>query len=100
MWLNFPQLLPADHPQAAKAVGFSAPAQLFEAWKFVRVRRNNDLPADFVGNPMLAAKCDHRHSSADAKTSLHGARLVVDAGMDHATVVSALVEGNAVFFLE
>jgi hypothetical protein len=49
---------------------------------------------------MLAAKFDHRRGSADAKTGLHRARLVVDAGMNHTTVVTALVAGNAVFFLE
>ena len=49
---------------------------------------------------MLEAELDHRRGSTDAKTRLQRARLVVDAGVNDAAVVSALVARDAVFFLQ
>jgi len=49
---------------------------------------------------MLAAELDHGRGSAHAKTRLHGTGLVVNAGVNDAAVVSALVTGNPVFFFE
>ena len=49
---------------------------------------------------MLAAELNHGRGAHDAEASLHRARLVIDAGVNHAAVVSALVAGNAVFLFQ
>jgi hypothetical protein len=61
---------------------------------------NDNFPANLVRNSMLATKLDHGRGSGDAKARLHGTRLVVDARVNDTAVVSALMAGNAVFFLD
>ena len=49
---------------------------------------------------MLAAELNHRSGSGNAEASLQGSGLVIDAGVNHAAVVAALVTGNAIFLFE
>ena len=77
-----------------------APVQFFETRKFVRVSRNNYFPADFMGDFVFPTELDHGRRSTHAQTRLHRAGLVVDAGVNDAAVVAALMPGNAVFFFE
>ena len=53
-----------------------------------------------MGDAVLAAELDHGRGSGDAEFGLERSGLVIDAGVDDAAVVSALVPGNAVFFFE
>ena len=100
MRLDFSQLLRSDQAQAGEAVGFSALAQFLQPRQFVSVGSDDDFAAHFVGNSVLAAELDHGRRSGHAKPGLHGSRLVVDAGVNDAAVVAALVAGDAVFFFE
>jgi len=53
-----------------------------------------------VRDAVLAAELDHGRGSGNTEARLQRARLVVDARVDKAAVVAALVAGNAVFFLQ
>ena len=89
-----------DHAQAGQAVGFSALAQFFETREFVGFGRDDYFAADFVRDVVLAAELDHGGGAGDAESRLQRTGLVVEAGVDDAAVVSALVAGDAVFFLQ
>src|SRR5580698_3650645 len=100
MRLDLAQLLWSDQTQSRQAVGSSAPAHLLETRKFIRVSRYDYFSADVVGDAMLAAELDHGRCSGDAQPRLQRAWFVIDAGVNYSAVASALVTGNAVFFLD
>src|ERR1700688_2508161 len=64
------------------------------------MRGHDDLAADVVWNAVLAAEVNHGRGSGDAEAGLQGSGLVIDAGVNDAAVVSALVASDTVFFLE
>jgi hypothetical protein len=97
--LDFAQFVRSNQAQAGKAIGLSPLAQFLQPREFLGVGRDDDFPADLVRN----ASAQNRTMAAAPGTQepgLHRTGLVVDAGMNHPAVVSALVAGNALFFLE
>src|SRR5205823_10583218 len=66
----------------------------------VSVSRDNHLAANLVPNSLLAAKFDHGRGSGHAKSGFEGTGFVVNAGMNHAAIVAALVASHPIFFLK
>ena len=100
MRLDFTQFFRPDQAQTGQAVGFSALSQFLQPRHFIGASGDDDFATDLVRNSVLAAELDHGRRSTDAQLGFHRPWLVVDAGMNHAAVVSALVAGNAVFLLQ
>src|SRR5579872_128133 len=100
MRLDLAQFLETDQPQTRQPVGLSALAQFFQPRQLDFSCGDDDLPAHVVGHAMLAAELHHRGGSGDAQPSLQRSGLVVDAGVDHAAIVPALVAGNTTFLLQ
>src|SRR5579871_4274349 len=64
------------------------------------MRGHDHLAAHVVRNSVFAAEFDHGCRAAHAKASLHRTWLVVHAGVDHTAIVSALMAGDALLFLD
>ena len=94
--LDLAQFFGADEAEAGQAVGFAALAEVFEAREFVGVGGDDDFATDLVGDGVFAAELDHGRGARHAEAGFQRAGLVVDAGVDDAAVVSALVAGDAV----
>ena len=62
-------------------------------------RGHDDLAANFVPQLVLTAKFHHCCCAFDAKLRLQGAGFVVNARVNDAAVMTALVMGNAGLFL-
>src|SRR5262249_12656576 len=89
-------LLAAEPPEPAKAVGAPARLEIVEASKLLAARRENDLAASFVADPMLLAVPLERGPPFDAEPRLQRARLVVEARVGDAAVVACLVRRDRV----
>ena len=100
MRLNFAQLFPLQQPQSDETVGLSPLQQFLEPWNLFFAGGHDDLATDFMLQVVFAAKFHHGGGSLDAKLCLQRSRLVVNAGVNHAAVVSALMTGNSVFFFD
>src|SRR5215831_4929682 len=98
MRLNIAQLRCPDQPQARESVGFSAFAQFFKARNLLRFGSYDDFAGDFVWNVVLATEIHHGGGSSDAETGFQRSRFVVNPRVNDATVVSALMWGDSVFF--
>ena len=98
--LNFAQLFLLQQSQSGEAVGFSAIEQGVEARDLLGAGGDDDFAADFVRQVVGAAKFHHGGRALDAEFRLQRSRLVVNAGVDHAAVVSALVAGDTVFLFD
>ena len=68
--------------------------------KFAFLRRNDNLAADFMGNAVLAAKCDHGVPAFHAQAGFQRTGSVIQAGMNDATVVAGLVSCDFLLFIE
>ena len=86
--------------QSDQAVGLSPLQQCVEAWDLIGAGGDDDFAADFVRQVVVAAKFHHGGGALDAKLCFQRSRLVVNAGVNHAAVVSALVAGNTVLLLD
>jgi len=102
MWRSavLPGFFGSDEAEAGQAVSFSALAEVFEAGEFVRMGGDDDFATDLVGDVVFAAELYHGRGTGYAEAGFQRAGLVIDAGVDDAAVVSALVAGDAVFFFE
>ena len=94
------KLLAGEHPQARHAVRDSALVQLFQPRNFLRAGRNYQFAALLEGNAVLLAEGFHGRRAGHAIARLQRACLVVQAGVDHAAVVSGLMGGDVVFLLD
>jgi hypothetical protein len=74
--------------------------QFAEAGNFGVVGGNDDLPANFMGDSVFAAEIRHQADSAHGKPGFQRAGLVVEAAVEHAAVVRALVASGSVFFFK
>src|SRR6202522_78204 len=99
MRLDLAQFFRSDEAKSAQPVSFAAPPQFFETRQLGFAGGDDDLAAPFMRNAVLAAKFHHGRGSGHAQPRLQRSRLVVDPGVDDTAVVSALVAGDAVFFL-
>ncbi len=98
--LNLAYLFRLQQAQSGKAIGLSTLEQHFQARDFAIGRGHNDFPADFMRQVVLAAKFHHGRGSFDAQPRLQRSGLVVNAGVNDSTVVSALMTGNSIFLLD
>jgi len=97
---NFAQLFPLKHPQSNQAIGLATLQQLLETRDLCFAGGHNHLPADFMLQAVLAAEFHHGGGALDAKLGLQGSGLVINAGVNHAAVVPALVTGDSVFLFD
>ena len=97
--LQLAQPLDPDH-LGADAVQLAASFELGEARPIVVIERDHDLAAHCVLDLVLPAVLDHRRAAGAAELGLVGARLVVDAGVDHAGVAPALMGRDRTFLLD
>src|SRR5579859_4234567 len=98
--LDLAQFLGTDQPQTRQPVGLSALAQFFQPGQFVFACGDDDFSTHVVRNAMLAAELHHCGGSRHAQPRLQRTGLVVDAGVNYAAVVPALVAGNSTFLLQ
>ena len=61
---------------------------------------DDDLAADFVRDAVFAAELDHGCGAGNAEARLKRSGLVVNARVDDAAVVAALVAGHGLFLFE
>src|SRR5271155_5157625 len=95
--LDLPALQPA---QARHAVGRSSPEQLPQAGHLCLPRSHDDLPTGLMGNVMLGAVTVKLARSLHAQTRLQRPRRVVEAGVNHARVVTRLMRSELRLALE
>ena len=100
MRLDFAHLFALQHAQSRQAVGLAALQQFLKSGNLFFAGGDDDLAADFILQVVLAAELHHGRGALDAKLGFQGTRLVVDAGVNHATVVSTLMTGHPVFFFD
>src|SRR3989441_10199446 len=97
---QFMQLLGIDHREARHTVGSPAAHQFLKAGQFGFNGGGHNLSADLEGNIVLAAELDHGRRTSNAVLRLQRARLVIDAGVDDATVMAGLVSNGGTFLFE
>src|SRR6266851_905149 len=98
--LNFAQLFPVEHPHSNQSVGLAALQQFLETRYLFFAGGHDDLATDFMLQLVFAAEFHHGCGSLDAKLCLQGSRFVVNARVNDAAVVAALVTSDAVFFFD
>ena len=89
-----------NHGEARHAVGCPTPHQFLKTRQFGLCRRDDNLSADLESKIVLPAKFNHRSRTGNAVVRLQGAGFVIDAGVDHATVVAGLMTGDRVFLFK
>ena len=100
MGFNVAQRVAADQPKTREAIGLAALVQFVQAGNFLRLRGYDHFAADLMRQAMGAAKLDHGLRALDTQPCLQRSGFVVNAGVNDAAVVAALVPGHAVFFLQ
>ena len=83
--LDFLDLFPVNWKDA-KSVLQPSPTEVIQNRQLPFVRRDNHFSADFVRDPVLLAKCDHRAVALACKARLETTRLVINPGVDDAAV--------------
>src|SRR3970040_356483 len=78
----------------------SSPGTPFAARRLRLARRDDDLAAQLVADAVLVAEAHQLLSAGDAVLRLQRAGRVVDAGVDDAAVVAALVRRQRLFLLD
>jgi hypothetical protein len=81
-------------PQVRHAVGARTPLELREPRQLVLAERDDELADAVDGDGAALAVGVHARGAVDAQPGLQRAGRVVDAGVDHAAVVAALVCGR------
>ena len=97
---DFSELGGAEPLEAFEAVLLAACFQFAEAGDFGFVGGDDDLPADVVGDGVLAAEFGHEPDSTDCELGLQRTGLVIEAAVEDAAVVRALVAAGSVFFFK
>jgi len=90
MGLELGDLLGAQPPQARHAVGQAAALELVQPRELPLVQGDDDLAAPLHRDAALFAVGVQARRALDTHPRLQGARLVVDAGVDHPRVVAGL----------
>src|SRR5258706_11872303 len=98
--LDFVQLIGTDKAETRESVGLAPAPQFFQARNFLCARGYDDFAADLVRQAMRAAEFDHGARALDAELRFQRSGLVINAGVNDAAVVAALMPAHAVFFLE
>ncbi len=100
VWLDLAHLLRAEPAQASQPVLGAALLQVLQPRDLGVVHRHDELAADIVWNGVFAAELRHLRHAADGEPGLERAGLVIEATVQHAAVVRALVAAHACFFFE
>ena len=98
--LDLQQALPVNHLEVQRPVGCAPPVELVQAVDLRLVGGDDQLAAHLVLDAVLVAKLPEKDAAGGAEIGLLGAGSVVDAGVDHAAVVTRLVLGYLVLFFD
>ena len=97
---DFAELGGVEPLETFKAVLLAARFQFAKAGDFGFVGGYDDLPADFMGDSMLAAEFGHEPNPVHGESALQRTGLVIEAAVEDAAVVRALVAAGSVFFFK
>ena len=86
--------------EAFEAVGGATIEELSEAGDFVLGDGDDEFAADLMGNVVLFAELNHSPDAIDGELGFERARLIVEAGVEDAAVVAALVLADLGFLLD
>ena len=92
MRLDLAQLFATEHAQARQAVLASALEQRVQARHFVLTGGDHHFAAHVVPDPVRLAEFDHLADAAHGQPSAARSGLVVQAAVQHAAVVAALMK--------
>ena len=98
--LDLLSLGPGESAQSFKPVGPPALEHRVEPWQLLGPRCDHELAADLVRDSVMQAELRHATDSRAGESRLGGARRVLEAGVQHAAVVGALVLGDRLLLLE
>ena len=100
MRLSLAQLIAAEPAQSAKFIFRAALLERLEPGYFQLVGGNDHFAADLMFDGVLAAELRHLTDSLHGHARLQGARFVIEAGVQDAAVVRALVAAEAGLFFQ
>jgi hypothetical protein len=100
MRLNLAHLGCVELLQAGQAVLPAPFVQVVQPRNLVGSSCHHQLPAHLVRYVVFLAESNHLPDASNRQPGLHRPRLVVEAAVQHAAVVAALMLSNAGFFLE
>src|SRR5215471_18165968 len=100
MRLDLAKLSGVEKPQATQSVLVAALKERFQARLLFLAHCHHNFAADFMRNGMALAELDHLADAADGEARAARSRLVIEAAVEHAAVVAALMPGHPRFFLE
>ncbi len=86
--------------EAFEAVLLAADFEVTQALDFGFCGGDNDLAADLMGDGVLATEFGHEPDSADGEAGFQRTGLVVEAAVEDAAVVRALVAAGAILFFK
>src|SRR5437867_4382016 len=98
--LELPQLLPPELPDAREPIRPAAPLQLRQRRELRWTCGHDELAIAPVRDAFVGAKLEQRVPSLTAHPRLERIGLVVQTGMNHAAVMTALVCGKTILGLE
>ena len=98
--LALTRLIGGQHAEARQAVGHSPAKQLLEPRALLLGCRDDHLAAHFVADAVFLAEALHLPNSVDGESCLERARSVIQPGVQHAAVMSALMLADLRLFLE
>jgi hypothetical protein len=97
---DFTNLPGFECANAGYSVLATAPQEFMQSGKLPFLRSHDNLAADFVRKAVLAAKRNHGVPAFHAQTGFQRSGFVVQAGMNHATVVAGLVSCDFPLLIE
>ena len=100
MRLDRAQFVGADHLEVGDAVGFAAPLEVGQTVEFALVGGDDHFAAALRADAVLGAEGVHPLGALNGHARLGRAGAVVEAGVNHAAVVAALVLSDRGFLLE
>ena len=98
--LELVQFVGSEFADVGDAVGVAASVEFAHALKFGVVGGDDDLAATLGADAVFVAEGVHALGAGDGHAGLGGAGSVVEAGVDDAGVVAALVASDARFLFE
>ena len=100
MRFNFSNLFCSKSPQIAKTIPDATFVQFIQAWNLALRGRDDNLPADVIGDIVFLAKLNKFPSPFDTEPSLETSGFVINPGVDNPAIVACLVSGYRRFLLQ
>ncbi len=97
---DFAELGGIEPLKAFEAVLLTAFLKITKSMDFGVVRGDNDFSADFVCDSMLAAEVGHEPNPTNGESGFQRPGFVVEAAVEDATVVRALMAAGAILFFK